>query len=672
MQVEGGIANLTHCVVSNHFKTYANFNIECVVCVYQSNLSISYSTFINNTVKILGAFYSNVSIKNSKFIGNNEVLEIEGGKASIYRNAFTKNNGQLLNALDMTMISLYHNEFVRNTNELNLIYLSSNKQSLMEEDRHTSVAHNTFTKNKIGGSNQSRMISFDVNTINLDHNEFVDNSGFDLIYLIAKEVTVRFNEFISNKIYSVLVWMPYYTQPEKFSIINNMLMDNDAVFDIYINSNCRPGLSLSLGSSHCVKCPEHWYLSLFGLVVAAFIAGIVFVILMLALNLTVAVGTLNGILFYANIVAANTEAYFSRTSSPNFATVIISWLNLDIGFDICFFEGMTIQAKAMIRLAFPAYVISLVIIIIVVSQYSSKFAKIVGKGNPVAVLATMVLISYIKLLQAVIGSISLLYIQPAYGTVNVDPTKIGPYIKNLTYRYTDITKALFAFIPLVALFAFLFTALVFFWKWLIQYQNRTIFRWVRYQKLQHFMEPYHAPYAIEYGYWTGLLLIVRIVLFGVSAINFSRDPRVDYVSIIFVVGFLILFKGIVAKRIYKSVLLDVMEITIYFNLAMFSAFTWYSLDFGGNQVAVAYISVMITFAFLVVVIIFHVFRFTSLYKLSINKRSFQWITIKLSEKKAAQDNFGEDEPDEVDGVLIQRARPKYVSYSVVEMSQNEA
>ena len=29
-------------------------------------------------------------------------------------------------------------------------------------------------------------------------------------------------------------------------------------------------------------------------------------------------------------------------------------------------------------------------------------------------------------------------------------------------------------------------------------------------------------------------------------------------------------------------------------------------------------------------------------------------------------------PDEVDGVPMDRARPPYVSYSIVEMSQNEA
>jgi hypothetical protein len=111
-----------------------------------------------------------------------------------------------------------------------------------------------------------------------------------------------------------------------------------------------------------------------------------------------------------------------------------------------------------------------------------------------------------------------------------------------------------------------------------------------------------------------------------------------------------------------------METAIYFNLIFFATFTWYSLDFGGNQLAVAYISVMIIFALLLAVIIFHVRKFSGLHK------SFQWITIKLVKKKMTQQEpvVDEDEPNEIDGVLQQRTRPPYVSYSVVEMSQNEA
>ena len=42
---------------------------------------------------------------------------------------------------------------------------------------------------------------------------------------------------------------------------------------------------------------------------ASFVAGIALIIVMLALNLTVAVGTLNGILFYANVLAVNIDTF---------------------------------------------------------------------------------------------------------------------------------------------------------------------------------------------------------------------------------------------------------------------------------------------------------------------------------------------------------------------------
>ena len=41
-----------------------------------------------------------------------------------------------------------------------------------------------------------------------------------------------------------------------------------------------------------------------------------------------------------------------------------------------------------------------------------------------------------------------------------------------------------------------------------------------------------------------------------------------------------------------------MEIAIYFNLVAFSALSWYNLDFRGNQVAIAYTSVVIMFILL--------------------------------------------------------------------------
>jgi hypothetical protein len=103
--------------------------------------------------------------------------------------------------------------------------------------------------------------------------------------------------------------------------------------------SCQPGLSLSLGSSHCLPCPSYWPALLIAITIAAILAGIALVALLLLLNVTVAVGTLNGLIFYANVVHAN-ESILLPFQTRSFITVFISWLNLELGIDTCYFPGM--------------------------------------------------------------------------------------------------------------------------------------------------------------------------------------------------------------------------------------------------------------------------------------------------------------------------------------------
>ena len=63
-----------------------------------------------------------------------------------------------------------------------------------------------------------------------------------------------------------------------------------------------------------LKCSENWCRDLIGIVVAALIAGIVLIFFTLALNMTVIIGTLNEILFYANIVSAKLCRYYVTMS----------------------------------------------------------------------------------------------------------------------------------------------------------------------------------------------------------------------------------------------------------------------------------------------------------------------------------------------------------------------
>ena len=55
--------------------------------------------------------------------------------------------------------------------------------------------------------------------------------------------------------------------------------------------------------------------------------------------MTVAVGLINGFIFYANIVAANSAIFF-QSLETSFPTVFVAWLYLDIGIDTCFLKGL--------------------------------------------------------------------------------------------------------------------------------------------------------------------------------------------------------------------------------------------------------------------------------------------------------------------------------------------
>ena len=331
----------------------------------------------------------------------------------------------------------------------------------------------------------------------------------------------------------------------------------------------------------------------------------------------------------------------------------------------------------LVQLLFPMYVIFLAITVILASECSSRFSKITSKlGNPVAVLATLILVPYTKVFSTIIVTFSSYYGLPASGSHKFDATILESIFKYIDQQNTEF-KATFIILAvifmLILLFYLILTVLIFFWQWLLQYQDKVIFKWVRYQKLCHFLEPYHAPYTVKYRYWTGLLLVVCILLSVISELNFSLDPRVDLMLVILVVGELILLKGVIAKRVYNNWLLDIIETAIYFNLVAFSALTWYNLDFNrGNQIIVAYIFVTIIFILLLGIIVFHILCYTRLYKCSFIEKAFKWTSSKLLEKKPKQEAPA-DAPEELDGYRLVRStagdlEPSTITHSVVEIS----
>ena len=112
---------------------------------------------------------------------------------------------------------------------------------------------------------------------------------------------------------------------------------------------------------------------------------------------------LNGLLFYVNIVGVNCNIFLPVDSTDAFS-VFIAWLNLDWGIETCFYNGMDAYSKIWLQFVFPVYIWLLVGLIILVSHFSHRFANLLG-NNPVSVLATLILLSYTKILSTLIAAI---------------------------------------------------------------------------------------------------------------------------------------------------------------------------------------------------------------------------------------------------------------------------
>ena len=69
------------------------------------------------------------------------------------------------------------------------------------------------------------------------------------------------------------------------------------------------------------------------------VAGIAMIAFVIVLNLTVSVGTINGLIFYANVVKIY-EPIFFPDGPIAYLSQFISWLNPDLGIETCLFDGM--------------------------------------------------------------------------------------------------------------------------------------------------------------------------------------------------------------------------------------------------------------------------------------------------------------------------------------------
>ena len=380
-------------------------------------------------------------------------------------------------------------------------------------------------------------------------------------------------------------------KPVKINLGSSQEVDRQCAFNRsgFLCGQCTRGLSLVFATSNCKECSNIYLL----LLLPFALAGIGLVGFILFFNITIPTGTIHGLIFYSNILPSN---YFAQ---PNALTVFISWVNLDLGIETCFYNGMSSQAKVLLQLVLPAYLFLLVFLIIILCRLSNFFALLLSNRNPVAALCTLIFLSYSRLIQFIIAALQ--------STVLDLPgdlkRSVWLYDANI-YFYTPSRIPHFLAAAIIITAGGLLTLQLFFAQWFPRCSKWKLMKWTRNTKYTAIMDAYHAPFTRKHRYWVGLLLFALII--HNTIVSTTTDEFLPVLSM-GCIGIGLLIVKLQSGRIYKSSVNNLLENVFLLNLVLLAFGTLY-VETKHTVKKIANVSMGLSACFFLLIICYHSYK----------------------------------------------------------------
>ena len=317
--------------------------------------------------------------------------------------------------------------------------------------------------------------------------------------------------------------------------------------------SCVEGLSTVIGASECHSCSSYWVV----LFIPFALIGIALLIVLILFNITIAEGTLGGVIFYCNIIRSNISIFLPHnvTFLTPLLKFFISLINLEIGISTCLFNGMNSYIKAWLDFAFPLYLWFLAGLFIILGDRCSWIVR----NNAVKVLATLILLSYTRLLSAITGALQVSHIQLENGYSE------DRWLNDGNIRYFEGKHIpLAAFAVILGLLLIPFALCLFLIQWLQKVSHSKLFSWIN--RLKPLFDAYTGPFTSSGRFWTGLLLLTRSCLLIVTAVNVTGDPTTILGSITLTVLLLLVVAGLLPAGLYRRKYLNGLEYLSLINL----------------------------------------------------------------------------------------------------------
>ena len=273
-------------------------------------------------------------------------------------------------------------------------------------------------------------------------------------------------------------------------------------------SECPSGYSSVIGSFKCKRCSSVWLLQ----IPLYALAGIFIVALLFLFNLTLLQGTIVGVVLYSNIMELMTD--FLQEHAWGSLFFLLSILNLQSGAGVCLYDGMDQFARALLQFAFPFYLFTLLIVIIIVTHKCGyrmfRKAHFIAR-RAVPVLATIMVLTYTSLVSTAI--VPLRY-TTLYNADTAQGETVWLYQPTLPFFGGQHLVLGILSIAVTVLYLIPFTFTMLFGDLMRRYIHKLWF--------SHFMDVLHGGFKWPLGFWIGLRLLLRVIL---VVINISTNPN---------------------------------------------------------------------------------------------------------------------------------------------------
>ena len=254
---------------------------------------------------------------------------------------------------------------------------------------------------------------------------------------------------------------------------------------------CVVGYSLMLGSNRCGKCENRFHFV--ALIVVFALLGIILVSALSFLQMTVSEGYLNGMLFYANVLNIYLPLMTNSNSNVAFIFILVSFLNLNLGIETCFYDGMDALARTGLYLVFPFYIFLLMFVIVGISSRSARFSNWCTRNGFSAskVFVTLIVMTYSSLLETCIEVL---------GFDHIGNHLLWRMDNNQKYfGGSHIALGLLAIFLLCFLLALPFLLLL----------EGKLFKYRVFGRYKPLYDAVWAPFRTKYRFWVGLRLLLR-------------------------------------------------------------------------------------------------------------------------------------------------------------------